>query len=71
MKQEYATSLLPIWSDEEVIRYTYTNNINDIDSCEKLIARMIENNVLRNAVGAYAIFNEDKLTGIVAAYRHS
>jgi [ribosomal protein S5]-alanine N-acetyltransferase len=71
LKQEFAAALLPNWNDEEVVRYTYINNVNNIDSCEKRIASMIENNVSRNAVGPYAIFREDKLIGIVAAYRHS
>lgn len=71
LKHEFAAELLPIWKDEEVIRYTYINDVKDIDSCEKRIERMLENNVSRNAIGPYAIFKEDKLIGIVAAYRDS
>lgn len=71
LRHGFAADLLPIWNDEEVIRYTYINDVKDIDSCEKRIERMLENYVSRNAVGPYAIFREDKLIGIVAAYRNS
>lgn len=70
LNMDFASQLLPIWSDEDVTRYTYINNINDLESCQKRLARMVESIVSADAVGPYAIFKEDTFIGIAAAYRH-
>lgn len=72
LELSHAEQLLPIWSDEEVVKTTYIYGINTVEDCENRIARVINNAMSRdNNLGPYAIFYGDNLIGIVGATRDS
>lgn len=37
LTEDHAASLLPIWQDQEVIKYTYVKNINSFEDAQKKI----------------------------------
>jgi Acetyltransferases, including N-acetylases of ribosomal proteins len=71
LELSHAALLLPIWSDEEVVKNTYVHSIYSEIDCQNRIERMIKNSLLRNDFGPYVILAEKKLIGIVGAARDS
>jgi len=66
---EHADSILPIWSDEDVVQYTTVHSINNVEDCKTRLSHMIEGSKSRGDIGPYAIFSADELIGIVSAHR--
>ena len=67
---EFAAALLPIWQDENVVRYTYISGVTDRENAEKRIQQMRETAAQNRAV-FYAIFRGEALIGLVGATRQS
>ncbi len=68
---DYAASLMPIWTDEEVVKNTYIQGVHNEENCKKMIERMLNISLSRNDIGPYAIFNNLNLIGLVGAARDS
>lgn len=71
LESRYAALLLPIWSDEDVVKNTYIQGVRDEENCKERIERMVKVGLSRNDIGPYAIFESQNLIGIVAAARDS
>jgi len=63
--------LLPIWTDEEVVKNTYIQGVHNEENCKERIERMVKISLPRNNIGPYAIFESKNLIGIVGAARNS
>ncbi len=66
---DHAALLLPIWSDEEVVKTTYIQGVHTVDDCQTRIERMVKAALSRKDIGPYAIFEGPNLIGIVGAAR--
>lgn len=71
LETRYASLLLAIWSDEEVVKTTYIHSIHTEHDCKKRIERICANGLQRNDIGPYAIFKETSLIGVIGAARDS
>ncbi|MDL2225337.1 GNAT family N-acetyltransferase [Eubacteriales bacterium OttesenSCG-928-M02] len=69
LEESHAALVLPIWSDEAVVKNTYVRDIHNEDDCKKRIVRMVQASKERNDIGPYAIFQGEDFIGIVAASR--
>jgi len=67
----YAPLLLPIWTDEEVVRNTYVRDVHDEEGCKQRIEYMMRVSLSRKDIGPFAIFTGQNLIGIVGACRES
>ena len=67
----HAAQLLPIWSDEEVVKTTYIHSIHTEEDCQNRIERVTKNALPRNDFGPYVIFMGAILIGVVGATRDS
>lgn len=65
----HSSQLLPIWSDEEVVKNTYVQNIRTEEDVQARIERMVRGGLERNDVGPFSIFHNQTLIGIVSAFR--
>jgi RimJ/RimL family protein N-acetyltransferase len=68
---EHAALLLPIWTDEEVVKNTYIQGVYNEENCKEMINRLLNISVSRNDIGPYAIFMNLNLIGIIGAARDS
>lgn len=71
LEQNHASALLPIWSDEEVVKTTYIGGIHTEEDCQNGIERMVNGGFARKDIGPLAIFNNQNLVGIVGAVREA
>ncbi|NLO85945.1 MAG: GNAT family N-acetyltransferase [Clostridiales bacterium] len=69
LERSHASALLPIWSDEEVVKTTYIRDIRTEKDCQDRIERMVNVGLTRKDIGPYAIFHKQNLVGIVGAAR--
>jgi len=61
---KYANDLFEMWSDFEVIKYTYTPLITTIDDCKRLIEYQI-NRTNKNFTDRFVITFNNKAIGII------
>jgi RimJ/RimL family protein N-acetyltransferase len=69
LELNHAALLLPIWSDEEVVKTTYIHGIHTEKDCQDRIERMVNGGFSRKDIGPYVIFENQNLIGIVGAAR--
>jgi ribosomal-protein-alanine N-acetyltransferase len=71
LQPEHAAGLLPIWSDGDVIRFTYMRLVRDIGACVQSVAAMMEAGARRDDAGPYVIFLGPAIIGMAGAARLS
>lgn len=62
----YASDLLELWSDYEVIKYTYMPLLNSIEECKCMIERFI-NNADKKFTNKFVILLSNKAIGIIGS----
>jgi ribosomal-protein-alanine N-acetyltransferase len=71
LSPDHAEGLLPIWSDGDVIRFTYMRLVRDMTGCVQNIMVMIDAGNKREDAGPYAILLGDAVIGMAGAVRMS
>ncbi len=68
---DHAEGLLPIWSDPDVIRFTYMRPVRDMAGCVTNIMVMIDASGKREDCGPYVIYLGGTIIGMAGAVRIS
>lgn len=71
LRPEHAAGLFPIWSDPDVVRYTYMRLAGDMGACAQGVQNMMEAGARRDDAGPYAIFLGQELIGLAGAVKLS
>jgi ribosomal-protein-alanine N-acetyltransferase len=71
LQVEHAEGLFPVWSDTDVVRFTYMRLVKDVKGCEQTIRNMLESGRRREDAGPYTVFSGDTVIGLVGAVRTS
>lgn len=71
LQAEHAEGLLPIWGDNDVIRYTYLRQAKDIAVCTQTVLNMMEGSNRREDCGPFVIFLGSTIIGLAGAVRLS
>lgn len=71
LKPDHADGLLPIWSDADVIRFTYMRPVKDLTSCVQNVVAMMDVSLKRDDAGPYAITLGGAVIGMAGAVRMS
>lgn len=69
LQPEHAAGLLPVWSDPDVVRFTYLRLAKDANACAQSIAGMLESSRRREDTGPYTIFLGETPIGMAGAVR--
>ena len=62
LELNHAKGLYKLWTNENVIKYTYTVKKNDISQVEEFIKKRLENNTI-----IFTIFLQDEIVGITGS----
>ena len=62
LELNHAKGLYKLWTNENVIKYTYTVKKNDISQVEEFIKKRLENNTI-----VFTIFLQDEIVGITGS----
>jgi [ribosomal protein S5]-alanine N-acetyltransferase len=71
LQTEHAAGLFPIWSDADVVRFTYMRAVKDMGACVQSVMNMMEAGARREDAGPYAIFLGPALIGLAGAVKLS
>jgi [ribosomal protein S5]-alanine N-acetyltransferase len=71
LQTEHAEGLFPIWSDPDVIRFTYMRIVKDMGACVQNVMNMMEAGARREDAGPYALFLGPALIGLAGAVKLS
>jgi ribosomal-protein-alanine N-acetyltransferase len=71
LQPEHAAGLYPIWSDADVVRFTYMRLVKDMDSCLQSVVSMIEAGSRHEDEGPYVIFLGPAVIGMAGAVKLS
>jgi ribosomal-protein-alanine N-acetyltransferase len=71
LRPEHADGLFPIWSDSDVVRFTYMHLARDLGACAQGVQNMITAGARREDIGPYAIFLGPALIGMAGAVKLS
>lgn len=71
LQPEHAEGLLPIWSDTDVIRFTYMRLVKELTPCVQNVIAMMDVSNKRDDAGPYVIFLGNTIIGMAGAVRMS
>lgn len=71
LRPEHAESLYHIWSDGQVVRYTYMRTVGDVGTCMQNLLTLLDSSARREDAGPCGIFFGTLLIGVVGAVRLS
>jgi ribosomal-protein-alanine N-acetyltransferase len=69
LRSEHAAGLFPIWSDADVVRFTYMRLVKDMGACVQSVLNTMEAGARREDAGPYVIFLGPTLIGMAGAAR--
>lgn len=71
LKAEDGTELFPIWSDWDVVKYTYVGRIETMEDCMKRIGNLLGSWKNPRDIGPYVIKNDGKVIGMAGGMHRS
>ena len=63
----HGKGLFKLWSNHEVIKYTYNKIVNEISECEEWISSTIEKLKNEKHIGPFTVFLNEKIIGFMGA----